>query len=72
MFEWESAIFGATWLLRSLEWLLGGSEDTNWGATRCSRILYYMEVAVEMTANADALSETRRLATMRLCGLRDR
>jgi hypothetical protein len=75
VFEEESAIIGATWLFGSLGHMLGQalSEDTDWGvATRRSRILYYLESSIEMTARADVLRQTRRLAAIWLDDLRRR
>src|ERR1700722_381277 len=75
VFEDESAIIGATWLFGSLEHMLGRalSEDTDWGvASRRSRILYYLESSIEMTARADVLRQTRRLAATWLDDLRRR
>jgi hypothetical protein len=74
-FQKESAIIGAVWMFGVLAWLLEGAlkEDTNWGiATKRSRILHYLDAAIEMSTAAGVLHGTCRTAGVWLDDLRDR
>jgi aminoglycoside/choline kinase family phosphotransferase len=71
----ESAIVAAIWLFGSLAWLLEGAlkQDKDWGlSTGRARILHYLNVAIQMTADADVLPGTRQAASAWLDDLRGR
>jgi hypothetical protein len=74
-FARERAIVCVGWLLRNLAWLLDGAlkNDVRWGISMVrSRILYYLETAIEIIAEVDILPGTRRLAAGWLDDLRNR
>jgi hypothetical protein len=55
------------WLFGSLEWLLEWAlkEESEWGiATRRSRILHYLNIAIRSTEEADVLPRIREAAKL--------
>ena len=75
VFRQESAIIAVIWMFGSLAWLLEAAleKDTEWGiATRRSRILHYLEAAIQQANDADVLPGTRRTAGAWLEDLRAR
>jgi aminoglycoside/choline kinase family phosphotransferase len=75
VFRRECAIIAVIWMFGSLAWLLEEAlkEDTEWGiATRRSRILHYLEAAIQQASDADVLRGTRRTAGAWLEDLRGR
>ena len=74
-FRQESALISVAWLFGSLASMLDGSlrEDTSWGiSTRRSRILYYLQTAIEIITEADVLPGIRKVAAAWLDDLRGR
>ena len=74
-FRQESALISVAWLFSSLASMLDLSlrEDTSWGiSTRRSRILYYLQTAIEIITEADVLPGIRKVAAAWLDDLRGR
>jgi len=74
-FRQESALISVAWLFGSLASMLDASlrEDTSWGiSTRRSRILYYLQTAIEIITEADVLPGIRKVAAAWLDDLRGR
>jgi hypothetical protein len=71
----ECAHIAVAWLLRVLDWRLQEAlhDDTTWGvASIRSRVLWYLEAAIDMTGRAGVLQGTRSTAQMWLDALRTR
>jgi hypothetical protein len=74
-FERELAIVCVIWLFGGLSWLLEDAlkADGEWGiSTQRSRILHYLTTAIDISAKADVLGGTRRVASVWLDELRNR
>jgi thiamine kinase-like enzyme len=73
-FRRESAIVSVAWMLASLGWILERAlkEDVTWGiSTLRSRILFYLERAVEIAAHEDELAGIAKAIQLWLATLRD-
>ena len=74
-FQRESAFIAAAWLLTSLDWRLDSAlaDAGQWGiASMRSRLLWYLEVTIAMTADAGILPGLQSTARDWLTALRER